>query len=692
MVKVRWGQYVVQDWGATNCSEGEAVSTIVECEDSFAKYKATCGSTGDGPDVLQWGGPFGCRVHDLGFMEFQFNSNIHGGAVEAHAVVCKLDARLKAPLCYQADADNLVAVSDNNERSYSGLSYFIAHVVDSPYGADPCDTACKDRGGLDAQLVSCIFDEAHYNWLVGTILGGSRSAFIGYMETSGDQEPTRGWAWSSGCHGYVRWRPENAILDKPSGSSEYCAAILYDWLGAPNSVVDIPCLGDEAVRWYPADCLCEVSGPGPAGLDPEPLRDIAVGFVSGQRSGANDIRLQWDQYIVQGWGEPNCSEGEAVATIEDCDEALETYRAACGSTDEHNEGPQVGQSNAPSGCYIDGNGFMMDFMFNIVPGRGRRHGCAVVCKLSAPVTSLRCYGATEEDLGPSCNSTTMSELQHRTYNGVSYFVASVTTSPYGTERCDAACKDEGGAHAQLVSCILDKAHYDWLVHDILGDCQSAFVAYKRGTSSLSPSVGWTWGSSCGGYVLWGPGQPDNWLESEYCSAILHDWLPAKNSMADIPCVADTVKAWYPANCLCEGAKEADTQGLGSRDSRPVDLREPQVPSNATGRLGSTTDAGMLQPSGIQANVVGALLVTLVISCCCACIFFRRCCIRRSKGQLWERLPVSATAVNLHGTATLGRPVDETWLECADGVQIVTPLSVCQGGVSDSGWSRRTLAL
>lgn len=100
---VRWGTYVIQDWGNGACSEGIRIDDIQSCRDAFRLYKDKCETRDEGPQVENWDGQPGCHMQDAGFAEFQFNTNLRGKNADNHAPVCKI-GRVQQSQCYNEEA------------------------------------------------------------------------------------------------------------------------------------------------------------------------------------------------------------------------------------------------------------------------------------------------------------------------------------------------------------------------------------------------------------------------------------------------------------------------------------------------------------------------------------------------------------------------------------------------------------
>ena len=96
ITSVRFGDYVVQDWGAFTCTEeaGTAILTYDECAVAAVQYSVSCESEGI-PHDEYWVGTKGCHVqyswdeNGIATLDsFQFNNNMDGQAMDNHAPVC----------------------------------------------------------------------------------------------------------------------------------------------------------------------------------------------------------------------------------------------------------------------------------------------------------------------------------------------------------------------------------------------------------------------------------------------------------------------------------------------------------------------------------------------------------------------------------------------------------------------------
>ena len=106
---LRWGSYVVQDFGGEVCSEGCHVMTIEGCNVAAAAYAQACGTEGISPFSCLQGeqspeqgcveakqrqlGTTGCHVQSGKHISMEHNPSetSGGGCLPGHAPLCRLD-------------------------------------------------------------------------------------------------------------------------------------------------------------------------------------------------------------------------------------------------------------------------------------------------------------------------------------------------------------------------------------------------------------------------------------------------------------------------------------------------------------------------------------------------------------------------------------------------------------------------
>uniref|UniRef100_A0A7S2KZ02 C-type lectin domain-containing protein n=1 Tax=Zooxanthella nutricula TaxID=1333877 RepID=A0A7S2KZ02_9DINO len=151
--------------------------------------------------------------------------------------------------------------------------YYIEQLSGPRYGFTQCQEKCAERPG--GRLISCIESRAKYEMLRDRVLREHGDVWIGLLQPFAHpgQEPTGGWSWTSGCHGFDGFwfaghggrasrQPDNAEHDK-SGVKvrENCAVLLTGHHHARTEGFDIPCEWEgregPVTEWLPDRCLCE---------------------------------------------------------------------------------------------------------------------------------------------------------------------------------------------------------------------------------------------------------------------------------------------------------------------------------------------------------------------------------------------------------------------------------------------------
>lgn len=106
-----------------------------------------------------------------------------------------------------------------------------------------------------------------------------------------------------------------------------------------------------------------------------------------------DVVMRWDTYIVQDWGDCECSNGTRVDHLHACHIAFGMYKDTCGSMDEDIDAHM--DRDSPPGCQVEKNLAISNFHFNRNLRGSPSASYAPVCNVSR-TQQLKCYDESRQ--------------------------------------------------------------------------------------------------------------------------------------------------------------------------------------------------------------------------------------------------------------------------------------------------------
>lgn len=104
--------------------------------------------------------------------------------------------------------------------------------------------------------------------------------------------------------------------------------------------------------------------------------------------------ISWDTYIIQDWGQDDCSNGTRVDDKELCQIAFDMYQHACGTLDEDIDTERM---DGPQGCQVEKDLGIVNFHFNRNIKGGGDAAHAPVCNVSQS-QQAKCYDESRQEV------------------------------------------------------------------------------------------------------------------------------------------------------------------------------------------------------------------------------------------------------------------------------------------------------